>query len=372
MIKENDGMLEKVEISNRQAMLLLIATVLPTSIFSLPMFTVAEAKEDAWISVIIASIVGVIVVLNAVLLGRKFPGKALGEYCEDILGKIPGKLAGLIFIGFFLYLTAMTTREFSEFMITVFLDDMPISILLTSIIFVCALAVFQGLEAIGRLNEVLIILVIGSFLLSLLLATGELQSTRLLPVYANGLIPILKGAIHVAGRMGEVIIIAFLVPYMDRKRLAARTGLTAVFILTALFSLTVIVAISCFGAFETGRLIFPNFMVARNIIFTDVLERVESIFMLIWVFGAFSKLTICYYVTVLTTSQWLNLTNYHSLVLPIGTVIVGISLLDYLNFSELINFLGKIWSCFALSIELGIPVILLLVAFIRRKGVKIS
>jgi spore germination protein KB len=372
MIKENGAMLKQGEISNRQAMLLLIATVLPTSIFSLPALTVAEAKEDAWISIIIASIVGTVVVYNAVLLGRKFPGKTIVEYCEDILGKIPGKLAGLIFIGFFLYLTAMSTREFSEFMVTVFLDDMPIVILLTTIIFVCALAVFQGLEVIGRLNGILIVLVIGFFLLSLLLATGEMQFTRILPVYANGLIPIFKGSIHVAVRMGEVIIIAFLMPYMNRKTYAGRTGLTAVFILTALFLLTVIVAISCFGAFETGRLLFPNFMVARNIIFTDVLERVESIFMLIWVFGAFSKLTVCYYITVLITSQWLNLESYHSLVLPIGTVIVGMSLLDYLNISELIGFLDKVWNPFALSIELGIPVILLLVAFIRRKGVKLS
>jgi spore germination protein KB len=372
MIKENVEMLEKGEISNRQALLLLVATVLPTSIFSLPAFTVADAKEDAWISVIIASVVGVVVILNAVWLGKRFPGKTIVEYCEDILGKIPGKLAGLIFIGFFLYLTALTIREFSEFMVTVFLVDMPIIILITSLIFVCALAVFQGLEVIGRLNGILIALVIGFFLLSLLMATGEMNHDRILPVCANGLIPILKGSIHVAVRMGEVIMIAFLLPYINRRTLAARTGIVAVFSLTALFLLTVIVAVLCFGAFETGRLLFPNFMVARNIIFTDVLERVESIFMLIWVFGAFSKVTICYYVTVLTTSQWLNLTSYRPLVLPTGTVITGMSLLDYLNISELIDFLNKIWNPFALSIELGLPVILLFITVIRRKGAKTS
>jgi spore germination protein KB len=365
-------MLEKGIISNRQAKLLLIATVLPTSIFSLPALTVADAKEDAWLSVIIASLAGIIVILNTVFLGRKFPGKTLVEYCEAITGKIPGKLAGLIYIGFFLYLTAFTIREFSEFMITVFMDDMPMIVFCTSILLVCALAVFHGLEVISRLNEILIMLVIGFFLFSMLLATGELQPMRIMPFLANGIIPILKGSMHVADRMGEVIIFAFLIPYLNQTASARRAGLSSVFVLTVLFLLPVIVSILSFGAFGTSRLLFPNYMVARNIVFTDVMERIESIFMLIWIAGAFAKITICYYATVLATGQWLNLGRYHSLILPIGTVIAALSFLIHINNAELIAFLDKIWSPYAFSIELGIPAILLIITLIRRKGVKNS
>ncbi len=365
-------MLENGKISDHQTMLLLIATVLPTSIFSLPAFTAAEAKEDAWLSVIIASFIGVAVILNIVALGRKFPGKTILEYSEDIVGKIPGKFVGLILIGFFLYLTALTTREFTEFMLSVFLEDMPMLVLVVSILFVSALAVLQGLEVISRLNVILITIVVGFFLLSLVMAAEEFQPIRILPFFANGILPIIKGSFPVAGRIGEVFVLAFLLPYMNQTLSARRTGLSAVLILTSLFSLTVLVAILCFGALQTGRLLFPNYMVARNIIITDIIERVESVFMLIWVVGAFTKITICYYITVLATGQWLKLSRYQSLVLPIGTLIVALVLIIHVNISELVGFLRKIWSPYALSIELGIPFILLTIAFIGRKGVKMS
>jgi spore germination protein KB len=363
-------MIEKGKISNWQTLLLLIATVLPTVIFSLPALTVAAAQEDAWLSVIIAAIAGIVVILTTVFLGRKFPGKTIVEYCEVITGKIPGKLIGLIYIWFFLYMTALTAREFSEFMVTVFMDEMPTIIFIATLIFACALAIYQGLEVIGRINEVLIMLVIGFFLLSMLMTMSELQPFRILPILANGIIPVLKGSIHVAGRMGEVFVIAFLLPYMNRTTKAGRTGIISVLVLAFLFILSIIVSVLCFGALETGRLLFPNYMVARNIIFPDVLERQESMFMLIWVTGTFLKLTICYYITVLATGQWLNLGSYRPLILPLGTIIVVLSFIIHVSIAELVAFLDKIWGPYAFSIELGIPVILLILAVIRRKGVK--
>jgi spore germination protein KB len=372
MNKESHPMLEKGKISDRQAKSLLVATILPTSIFSLPALTAAKANEDAWLSVIFASLIGVVVVLTIVALGQKFPEKTIVEYSEDIMGKLFGKTAGLIYIWFFLYLTALTVREFSEFMLTVFMDEMPIVILIGSILLVCALAIYHGLEVISRLNEILITLVIGFFLFALLLSTGEMAPFRLLPVFANGIIPILKGSFHVAGRMGEVVVLAFLIPYINQATSAKRTGLTSLLIVTPLFILSVIASILTFGAHGTGRLLFPTYMVARNIKFADILERIESIFMLIWVMGTFAKITICYYVTVLSTGHWLNLSKLHPLILPIGTIVAALSLLIHVGISEIIAFLDKIWGPYALSIELGIPLILLTIAIIRHKGVKKS
>ena len=363
-------MIEKGKISNRQVMLLLVTSVLATGLLTFPSLTTAQAKQDAWLSVIIAAIIGLTTILVTVSLGWRFPGKTIVEYSVDILGKIPGKVIGFIFVWFFFYLTAIVVREFSEFIVTVFMDNTPIIVFISTILFACAIAIYCGLEVIARVNEMMLTLVIISFLIFMSLAVGQMDLARLTPVLAEGIIPVLKGAIPAAGWFGEVVTIAFLLPYINRPELAKRAGIMSIFILCFLHSVGVVASIVVFGAEQTGRMQFPAFMVARNVSIAGTLERVEALFMLIWVTGVFAKITIYYYVTVLAASQWLNLISYKSLILPFGTVIGAMAVLNYVNNPELVSFIGKVWGPYSIPIELGIPVILLIIAVIRRKGLK--
>jgi spore germination protein KB len=360
-------MIEKGKISNSQAMMLLINGVLATGLLTFPSLTTAQAKQDAWLSVIIAACVGLVVILITVPLGWRFPGKTIVEYSENILGKFLGKAVGIIFVWFFLYLSAIVVREFGEFIVSVFMEETPLIVFVVSILLVAVLPIYGGLEVIGRINTLMFALVVVSFFTFMFLAVGQMEPSELTPVLAEGLGPVLKGAIPAAGWLSEVVAIGFLLPYINRPALARRSGSTAMLILLVLHGVAVAASVMIFGAAQTGRMQFPAFMIARNVSVLGIFERTEAFFMLLWVAGVFAKIAIYYYVTVLGASQLFKLRDYRPLILPIGTVIGAMAILDYLNNAEVVSFLGKVWGPYSLPIELGLPAILLIVAIIRCK-----
>lgn len=68
-----------------------------TAVVSLPSIAATYAKQDAWLTEIIATILGIIVILLVTELGRRFPGKTIIEYLQTILGIWIGKAVGFLF-----------------------------------------------------------------------------------------------------------------------------------------------------------------------------------------------------------------------------------------------------------------------------------
>jgi spore germination protein KB len=361
-------MIEKGKIANRQAMFLLVSGILATGLLIFPSLVTAEAKQDAWIAVALSSLAGLAVIWVTVSLSSRFPAKTIIEYSEAICGQIPGKAVGAVFIWFFLLLTALAVREFAEFIRAVFMEETQLAVFISSMLVIAAYAVYGGLEVIARVNELMLTLVLLAILLFMALATNQMDPARLTPVFAAGTGPIFKGAFVASGWYGEVLALAFLFPYLNRPALARRYGIGAVGILLGVFIIAITAAIMTFGPAETGRMQFPAFMVARNISIMGIFEHTEAIFMLLWIAGMFAKITIYFYISVLGAAQWLQLIDYRPLTLPLGTIIGGLSFIAAPNNPELVSFIHHVWSPYALTVELGLPVILLMITLIRKKG----
>lgn len=363
-------MLEKGKISGRQACLLLILGVLPTALMSLPAITTTEAGPDAWLSMILATLVGGSVILTTVTLGLRFPEETIVEYSGKIIGHFPGKIIGLLFVWFFLYLNAIVIREFGEFIVTVSMPETPIIVFITTILLISAMAVRSGLEVLGRISIIIFSVIVISFMTMTILITKDLDFSLMTPVLARGFIPPLKGALPPGGWMGETVAIAFILPYINKQKVAYKYGIAAILILAIFLLLAIVLAIATFGAEQVARIQFPTYAVARYISLGNIIERMESLMMLTWVAGVFLKISFYYYITVLAIAQWLKLRDYRPLVFPVGTILATLSILAFDNNPHLISFLGKVWGPYSIPIELMVPLILLIIARVRGVGAK--
>ena len=73
----------------------------------------------------------------------------------------------------------------------------------------------------------------------------------------------------------------------------------------------------------TVTMVYPLMKIARYITIADFFEHLESVVMAIWVVGAFIKISVFYYVAALGTAQWMNLSDYRSIVWPLGILVVA-------------------------------------------------
>lgn len=348
------------KISNSQAVFLLVIGVLPTSLMSLPSITAGAAGTDSWISVIIAALVGIVIISVVVTLGKKFPGKTIVEYGEIIAGKFIGKIVGFIFFWFFLYLTAITTREFASMTLATTLPEVPLEVLVITFLFLVVYTVNIGLEVIARATVVVFFVITFSVIAITLLSVGDMDFTNILPVLSKGFIPPLKGALSPSGWIGETVCLGFLLPYMNKAEKGMKVGITAVSILVGFFLVADILSIVVFGAAQTAAMQFPTYMISQYISVQSVIERTEIINTIVLLVGSFAKLSLYLYVTVLACTQWLGLKDYRSITFPMGIIVGALSIVAFKSSPELSNFLTKVWGPYSLSIELGIPFLLLL------------
>jgi spore germination protein KB len=105
---------------------------------------------------------------------------------------------------------------------------------------------------------------------------------------------------------------------------------------------------------------------ARYISVADFIEHVESILAAIWIMGLFVKVTVFYYAVVIGMSQWLNLSDHRAVVLPVGFLIVLMSMWAAPDLQKMFDFIVTTYPFYKITVQTLIPTVLLLIALLRK------
>jgi spore germination protein KB len=358
-------MLEKGKISAFQMGMMGYPLILGTAILAVPTIIGKQAERDMWISPFYASIIGFLTVYLATRLNQKFPDKTIIQYGEEILGKMLGKVLGFFYLFILLHLGGQVLREYAEFTVGVFLPKTPLIVVTASMVLLCSFAVRGGIEVMGRLAQLYVPLFILPLLVMIVLLLKDLTPQNMFPIMRHGVMPSLLGAATPQAWFSELFLLSFIFPSLTDREKGKKWGFIATFAILITFVLINMMALFLFGKATTTYL-FPIFSAARYISIADFFEHLESVVMAIWVTGIFIKMTVFYYSLSLGTAQWLNLSDYRPVVVPLGLLLALFGMWTSPNFQELISFFETIFPFYTLLFFVIIPSILLLVSTFRR------
>ncbi|MGJ9384413.1 GerAB/ArcD/ProY family transporter [Salipaludibacillus sp. CF4.18] len=362
-------MIEKGKISSAQMALMMIPTIIATSLLLVPSMTGAKAGRDMWVSPLWASSIGFLVVFIAYQLHRHYPKETIIEYSEHIVGLIPGKVIGFLYLFFFLHVNGLIIREYAEFVMGNFFKETPRVVIFASMVLVCAFAVRGGLEVIARTAELFVPIVVLLYLMIVFFLTTELEPTNMLPVFEEGVMPSILGAASPVALYSEFFLIAFMLPYLTDQKKGLKWGNLSVLSVLLLMVLTNLTALFLFGEI-TADLLYPVMSAGKYIEVAEFFAHLESIIMAIWISGAFIKISVFYYVLSLGTAQWLKLSEYKSVILPVGFLLVLFARWSAPNLTEMKKFLATSSNFYLFSILVVLPILLLLIVFLRKNWSK--
>ncbi|WP_018130339.1 GerAB/ArcD/ProY family transporter [Effusibacillus pohliae] len=362
-------MIEKGRISAFQMAIMMYPTILATAVITLPTITAKYAKQDMWLSPVWASFVGLFTVYITGRLDKLYPQETIIQYSGHILGRIPGKILGFIYLLFYLHNTGIIAREFGDFVFSTFLTLTPIIVIIGSMALVFAFAVRGGIEVLARSAQIFVPINTVLIIVIFILLIPDLKTKNILPVMEEGILPSIKGAIAPQGWFSEYFLISFLMPFLVDREKGIKWGMISVLAVTLTMILVNIMVLLLFGE-STANLTYPVTAAARYISIAGFFEHLEVIVMAIWVTGTFVKMSVFYYALVLGTAQWLNLSDYRPIVLPLGFLVVLISTWSASNMAEMGHFLEKSDPFYLTTAQTVIPLLLLLIAVVRNKWVE--
>lgn len=355
------------KIDTGQAVLVLVAAVLPTAILTVPDFVLKLAGQDAWLSVALATAAGLLIALLAANLSLLFPQKNFFSFSEELLGKTAGKITCLLYIFWLIQANSVVINEFASFLCTALMPNTPSTVFFVVVIAVAGYAVYGGLEVLARYTQLFLPLLLGLLFISFLLTAPDIQTARILPFFEAGLPALLKSATLPLSLFGEIIILTVIAPNLEDKRKIRRAAVLATLINGAAFLASVLVVILVLGPEVGSSYIFPTYNAVRTVAIANFLERLESIVVAVWMLGGFAKVGVFYYAAVLGTAQVLELRDYRPLVAPAGTVLLALAHMCQ-NAAELLHFVTRVWPCYATTVfETGFPLFLYTLAKWKRR-----
>ncbi|WP_047152024.1 GerAB/ArcD/ProY family transporter [Aneurinibacillus tyrosinisolvens] len=360
-------MLEKGKISAFQMGLMIYPLIYATAILFVPTITGKYAGRDAWISPILGSLNGFFTAFIAYQLHKLYPKETIIQYSRHIIGRIPGKLLGFAYLFFFLYLSGFILREYADFIITSFLPKTPLIVVIGGMVLVSALAVHGGVEVLGRAFQLFILAFIIPIPIFVVPLLKDLDPKNMFPIMEHEIMPAILGAAAPQAWFSEVFLISMLFPFLINREKGMKWSMISVFaVMLSLVSINLL-TIFLFGKSVSSNT-FPVFNAIRYISLGPFFEHLEAGIIAIWVLGVFMKISVFYYALVLGTAQWLHLSDYRPIVVPLGFLATLFSIWEFSNLQEQFEFSGKSFPFYTSFMLTVIPVLLLLIAVIRKRN----
>ncbi|MED1949477.1 endospore germination permease [Brevibacillus centrosporus] len=359
-------MQEKQYITAAQMGMMIFPVMVATADLLVPATTARQAQQDMWMSPMIASLVGFLTVYLVFQLHKLFPDESIIQFSGKIVGTFLGKLCGLLILFDFLYCNGNIIRQYGEFIVGSFLLETPLLVVVSSIVFLCAITVRAGVEVLARTAQVFVPIVVVLYAALLLLMIPSMKIDNLFPMLEHGVIPVLRGAYTPQGWFSEVILFSFVLPFRASEEKGMRTGMVTVgmgmLALTSINLSTLLVL-----GEEVPYMTYPFYSAIQMISYADFFENIDSIVIATWVTGAFIKISIFYFALALGTAQWLRLEDYRPIVLPLGLLLVVFSFWVAPNLSQLATNIKTIIGIQTTGYFTLIPLVLWIIAHLRKK-----
>lgn len=360
--------MEKAKISPGQLFTLILLFDMGTAIIRV---LAIKAENDAWLAILLGSLGGMVIFFVYTSLYRLYPRLPLTGYIRVILGKWLGWPVGILYILFFIHGAARDLREGGDLLISSVLDQTPVLVVNIVMIMSIGYVLNKGIEVLARTAQIFLVILAILALASnfLMFFSGIIEIDRLLPVLGNGWGPVLKMTFKqtIEFPYEELICFTMLLPYLNQAKMGIRAGFGAVLISGLILSYSSATNIAVLGTDIAGRTTFPLLHTVSLINIGEFIQRMDVFVVLTLIVGDFFKVAIFFYAGVMAASDMFQIRDYRKLVHPIGIIILLISMMLSGNFAEQIEEGDILLVTVFLMFGVGIPIILLVAAKVRRK-----
>ncbi|WP_191565445.1 GerAB/ArcD/ProY family transporter [Metabacillus idriensis] len=332
-----------------------------------------QAKQDAWIAILIGMLGGIVLFCIYYCLFRQYPDLPLTSYIPKVLGKMIGYPVAVFYILYFIYIASRVLRDLGNLLFVSTLTQTPLWVINLLVIFIIIYANYLGIEPLARTGEIFYFLLIFCVLMCsfFIFSSGLAKTENLLPLLENGWKPVIKTAFPLTFTFpfGEMIVFTILMPYLNRPHLNLKTGLFAMLLSGLILSYTTALNIAVLGTQKLETSIFPLLETVSKVNLGDFLQRLDAIVISMLVIGCFFKISVFTYAAVIGSASLFKKRKNPAMVIVVCLLTLVASLLNAENIQEHIYIGLKIVPVYLhLPFQAGIPLLLLIIMLIRKKN----
>lgn len=359
-------MKNKIEFGSWEVTAVMINLVFSQVMLIFPRSMVKFGGSAGWIIPIIITLIAFGYFVFVVKLYKNIGSLDLLDISEGIGGKTGKVVVGLLITVYLVLTISVLLGSFSQTLKIISLDKSPLEFVEALFWISMIIAAYYGIEVVARINAFLVPIIIASFILITIGVLPAFKIDNLFPLFGEGYVSIVKGSIIKLSVYSSMLILFFMVPFFKKKYLK-RVG----------YSFITISGLLLFWSTLSFTLIFPYeravdkkipiYQMARHIEFGEVIQRIESVFILICSLSALLFICVMFTFIIYIISKTLDLKRSKPMILPIAIIVYSLALLSKRMNIELIgsSVLDLIWLT-----GLVLPLIIIMLGSTKKVGLK--
>ncbi len=284
-----------------------------------------RAATGAWLTPLItgSSLVAALFAIFHVM--ARVPGD-LFAVVEALLGTFAARLVAVYLAGCFFTTAILQLRQFAENTLLTSLPAVDITLALGWFGLGAAAAVFAGIEPLARAARLVFPLGIFLWFTGLVALYDRFDIYNLMPWLGSGL-PVARIGFETIGVFLGTFIIPILAPSFQTVSTMKKAALAGIGLATALRSASLFVYTGVFGVAVGQEKVLPFFELARLIYLNRFIQRVESFFILFWVFAGMTMIAVNLYLAAFLLARLFALPTLRPLAVPLVVVAIHAALL---------------------------------------------
>jgi len=360
---------EKETIDARQLAILYVSFMTGSSIVYIPNPMIHFAGNMAWLSMIVSTLMGFLLLGCVLYLARCYPDATYTGYMNQIYGRWISSVFIILLILMLYLMLSYIVLGIGNFFVNTMMIETPEYVFNALTIITAAYTVHAGIEVMGRMFFLLVTSMLAFVILIVCLAVPIARTEPLLPLFYEGVKPILHGVYFSFGfPFAELFLFSVIIPFVRRenrhhvgKWMYAMTALSGFFLL-----IVVIITITTLGPLAGDRK-FSLYAVARLIRIGHFMIGIEAIVGISLIVGSFMKATIVLFILNHITSRFFRLSDDRILLPVISLIAFLLSVTMFETESEFVFSVDEVWPFITMTIGIGPLVLAAIITLIKRK-----
>lgn len=357
--------MNKEVITNKQGIYLIVLFLTGTS--TMLVYGI-NAKQDAWLAIILAIFMALFMALIHSRIHNIFLGNGLFDIIEFCFGRFIGKGIILLYTWYVLHTGSIVLRNIGQFITINSLRETPLIIPMIIITITSIWIIKQGIEVMGKMASFSLILFVSGVFITILLLLPNMNINNLFPVLYRGMKPVIRGAyLTFSFPFGEIIVFTMIFSHFKERKspnLIFIVGLLIGGISVLIISLTGILVLGVNGALS---LYYPSYGAIKRINIGNILQRLEVIIAIMFVVGGIFKVSIYLLATCRGIEKIFRCSDYRFIVIPIGLLMAILSYILYDSIMEFLEWDMAAWIYYSFFFQVILPVIIWITCEIKKR-----
>ena len=331
--------MNNIKLSNLEAIGLVLIIIINHIILNFSKSIISNTGSASALNILFIGIILLLFIQLLLFLYKHFSVQDILDISQYLGGKFLKILTGILFITYYIVFTSILLRSFSENLKIIYLDKLPIIVIVLIFIFAITFGNKLGFKSISKVNLLILPVILFCIIFVFLANIKNYDFYGLFPILGSGIKSTFITGLSNMFAFSSISIIYFLPPLLEDDKNFRKIARISTILSVILFFFSIVSFLSLFPFIRNSEEIMALYLATRYIEFGRFFQRLDAIFLLVWTIAVISYLCIAVSLSLNIFKKISNIVDNNGVIYCLSGIIYLISLipsnLSQLNFIEI-------------------------------------